>query len=145
MHASGSSNIFFKMGNLFILFTYLFIYLFIYLLSRFFLSRSTLNCFTFHASYQPSVSTKMSPPLTTLPTRPLGILRPPVSWGLAASSLSEPRPVSPLLYMCLGPPINWCMLPGWCSSVWEISGVQVNWNCWLSNFLYWLRDKESDS
>jgi hypothetical protein len=24
------------------------------------------------------------------------------------------------------------MLPGWWSSVWEISGVQVNWDCWFS-------------
>jgi hypothetical protein len=34
--------------------------------------------------------------------------------------------------MCWGPHISWCMLPGWWSSVWEISGVQLNWNCWSS-------------
>jgi hypothetical protein len=34
--------------------------------------------------------------------------------------------------MCWGPHIRWCMLPGWWSSVWEISGVQVNWDCWSS-------------
>jgi hypothetical protein len=50
-----------------------------------------------------------------------------VSWGLGASSLIEPRPSIPLLYMCCGPHISWCMLPGWWSSVWEISGVQVSW------------------
>jgi hypothetical protein len=32
--------------------------------------------------------------------------------------------------VCWGPHISWCMLPGWSSSVWQISGVQVNWNCW---------------
>jgi hypothetical protein len=57
---------------------------------------------------------------------------PPVSWGLCASSLNEPRPSSPLMYMCLGPHISWCMLPGWWSSVWEISGVQIYWGCWSS-------------
>jgi len=38
-------------------------------------------------------------------------------------------PSSSLLFMCLGPHISWCMLPGWWSSVWVISGVQVNWDC----------------
>jgi hypothetical protein len=28
--------------------------------------------------------------------------------------------------------ISWCTLPGWWSSVWEISGIQVNWYCWSS-------------
>jgi hypothetical protein len=32
----------------------------------------------------------------------------------------------------LGASISWCILPGWWSSVWEISGVQVNWDCWSS-------------
>jgi hypothetical protein len=36
---------------------------------------------------------------------------PPVSWGLGASSLNELRPGSPLLYVCCGPHISWCMLP----------------------------------
>ena len=27
------------------------------------------------------------------------------------------------------------MLPGWCSSIWMFSGVQVNWDCWSS---YWV-------
>jgi hypothetical protein len=30
-----------------------------------------------------------------------------------------------MLYMCYGSPISWCMLPGWWSSVWEISVVQI--------------------
>jgi hypothetical protein len=35
-------------------------------------------------------------------TRPLNSLGPPVSWGLGASSLIEPRLSIPLLYMCWG-------------------------------------------
>ena len=62
------------------------------------------------------------------PTWPLNSLGPPVSWGLGASSLNEHRPRSPLLYVCWGPHINWCMLSVWWSSVWEISGVQINWD-----------------
>jgi len=31
--------------------------------------------------------------------------------------------------MCWRPHISWCMLPGWWSSVWEISEVQINWDC----------------
>ena len=34
--------------------------------------------------------------------------------------------------MCWEPHISWYMLPGWWSSVWEILGVQVNWDCWSS-------------
>jgi hypothetical protein len=34
--------------------------------------------------------------------------------------------------MCWGPHISWCMLPGCWFSVWEILGVQVNWDCWSS-------------
>jgi hypothetical protein len=34
--------------------------------------------------------------------------------------------------MCWGLHISWCMLPGWWSSVWEILGVQISWNCWSS-------------
>jgi hypothetical protein len=74
----------------------------------------------------------MYPIPNTYPTRPLNSLEPPVSWGLGTSSLTEHRPSSPLLYMCWGPHISWCVLPGWWSSVWEISGVQVNWDCWSS-------------
>ena len=39
-------------------------------------------------------------------------LGPSVSWGLGAPSLNEHRPGSPLLYVCWGPPISWCMLLG---------------------------------
>jgi hypothetical protein len=36
-----------------------------------------------------------------------------------------------LYCMCVGGSCNsWCMLPGRWSSVWEISGVQVKWDCW---------------
>jgi hypothetical protein len=49
------------------------------------------------------------PPLPH-PTWPLNSLGPPVSWGLGASSLSEHRPGSPLLYVCWGPHISWRML-----------------------------------
>jgi hypothetical protein len=35
-----------------------------------------------------------------------------------------------LLYICWRPHISWCMLLGWCSSIWEISGFQINWDCW---------------
>ena len=37
---------------------------------------------------------------------------------------------SSLLYMCWGPFISWCMLPGWWASVCEISYAQVRWDCW---------------
>jgi hypothetical protein len=57
---------------------------------------------------------------TTLnPTWPLNSLRPPVSWRLGTASLNEYRPGSPLLYVCWGPHIIWCMLTVWWSSVWE--------------------------
>jgi hypothetical protein len=70
----------------------------------------------------PHVSTWMSPP----PTPPdLQTPWPPVSWGLGALSQLEHRPRSPLLYVCWGPHISWCMLPVWRSNVWEISGFQI--------------------
>jgi hypothetical protein len=35
--------------------------------------------------------------------------------------------------VCWRPHISWCsMLSVWWSSVWEISGVQINWDCWSS-------------
>jgi hypothetical protein len=71
----------------------------------------------------PPVSTRKSPQTPIIPLNSLG---PP---GLGASSLAESRPRSPLLYMCWGPHISWCRLPGWWASVWEISEVQVNWDC----------------
>jgi hypothetical protein len=69
---------------------------------------------------------------TPHPTWLLKSLGLPVSFGLGASSLNEHRPGSPLQYMCWGPHISWCMLPVWWSSVWEISVVQINWDCWSS-------------
>jgi hypothetical protein len=45
------------------------------------------------------------------PTLPLNSLGPPVSWGLGASSLNEHRLGSPLMSVCWGPHISWCMLP----------------------------------
>ena len=81
---------------------------------------------TSHTSSPTHVSTRMSLPLTSHPTGPLNSLGHPVSWELGASSLTEPRPGSPLLYRCWGQHITWYMLPGWWPSVWEISGVQVN-------------------
>ena len=55
-----------------------------------------------------------------------------VSPCLGASSLTEARPGSPLLCMCLEPHISLCMLPGWWLNVWEISAVQVSWDCSFS-------------
>jgi hypothetical protein len=63
-------------------------------------------------------------------TWPLNSLVPPVSWGLGVPSVNEERPSSPLLYVCWGPQISWCMLPVCWSNVWEISRVQIN--CWSS-------------
>ena len=31
----------------------------------------------------------------------------------------------------LGASYHWYMLPVWWSSVWEILGAQINWDCWL--------------
>jgi hypothetical protein len=66
------------------------------------------------------------------PIWPLNSLGSPVSWGLEASSLNKHRPRSPQLYVCWRPHISWCMLSVWWSSVWKISGVQMNWDCWSS-------------
>jgi hypothetical protein len=74
---------------------YLFIYLFIYSPPS-----QPSNCSISHTSSLSPVSMKMSPQSTTLPTTPLNSLGPPVSWELGASSLTELRSSSPLLYMC---------------------------------------------
>jgi hypothetical protein len=71
----------------------------------------------------------MPPPPQPHTTWPLNSLGPTVSWELGASFLNEHRPGSPLLYVYWGPHISWCILPGWWSSVWEILGVQINWDC----------------
>jgi hypothetical protein len=57
---------------------------------------------------------------TPHPTWPLNSLGPPVSWELGASSLNEHRTGSPLLHMCWGSHISWCMLPV-CGPVFERS------------------------
>ena len=74
------------------------------------------------------VSKRMSP-LLTKPPHSLGTQ---VCWGLVALSHTEARPSNPLLYMCWEPLTSSFMLSGWCLSVWEISWVQVSWNCWSS-------------
>ena len=77
------------------------------------------------------VSMRMSSP-PPHPIRPPDSLGSPFSWGLGESSLTEPKPSSPLLYVCWEPHISWCMLPGWWFNVWEISRVQANWDFWSS-------------
>ena len=52
--------------------------------------------------------------------------------GLGLSSLTKTRPDSYLLYMCQGPWASSCMLPDLWLSAWEISGIQVSWDCWSS-------------
>jgi hypothetical protein len=111
--------------RLHVLFIYLFVCLFVYFP---FSPYSPSYCSTSHTSSPPPCLHVSVP--NPHPTLPLNSLGPPVSWGLGASSLNEHRPGSPLLYVCWGPHISWCMLPCWCSSIWEISGVQVNWDCW---------------
>jgi hypothetical protein len=37
--------------------------------------------------------------------------------------------------VCWEPQISGCMLPGWWLSVWESSGIQVNWDCWSSKWV----------
>jgi hypothetical protein len=108
---------------------YKWFYLFTYLHSRFY-SPSWSTLWLLHIPYLLPTTPRLHVDVPThYPTRPLNSLGPPVSWGLGASSLTRPRP---LLYMCWGPHISWCMLPGCWLSVWEISGVQVNWDCWSS-------------
>jgi hypothetical protein len=65
-------------------------------------------------------------------TPPLNALGSPGSWGLDASSLNEHRSSNPLIYVCWGCHISWCILPVWWSTVWEILEVQINWDCRFS-------------
>ena len=71
----------------------------------------------------------VDPPILQL-TWPLNSLWPPGFWVLGASFRYDHRHGSPLLYMNGGTHISWCMLSVWCSSVWEISAVQINWDSW---------------
>jgi hypothetical protein len=95
-----------------------------------------VNPLTVHIPYSlpppTPISTRISSPPNPHTTRPPHSLGPPVSWGLGTSSLTKSRTGNPLLYMCWGLHINWCMLPGWWPSVWETSGVQISWDCWSS-------------
>jgi hypothetical protein len=67
------------------------------------------------------ISKRLSPHYHLHSTRPPQSLGSQVSQGLGASFVPETRPGSPLLYMCQGTNIVWCMLPGWWLSVWKIS------------------------
>ena len=75
-------------------------------------SRSTLQLFHNPYLLPTSFSPRGCPQSHPHPTRLLNPPGPPVSWGLGAFSITEPRPVSPLVYMCWEPHISWCMLPG---------------------------------
>ena len=79
------------------------------------------NCSTSHTS-SPQSPRGCQPPLD-LPTVW-------TSWVRCISS--ESRTGSLLLYICWGPHIRWCMLPGWWLSIWEILGFQISWDCWSS-------------
>ena len=95
------------------------------------LPRPPSNCYTSHAS-SPLPCPHMDVPTPPPHPQPLNSLGPPVFWGLGSSSLNEHRPSRSLLYVCWEPHISWCMLSIWWSSVWEILGVQINWDCWCS-------------
>jgi hypothetical protein len=56
-------------------------------------------------------------------------LGPQVSGGLSTLFPTEVRPANPLQYMCQGPRVSLCMLPGWWLSLWELPGVWVSWDC----------------
>jgi hypothetical protein len=111
------------------IYIYTYIYIYIFKLQILFPSWSTI--LLFHTPYilpSPCLHEDV-PTLYPHPSRALNSLGSPVSWGWGASSLTKPRPNTPLLCMCWGPHISWCMLPGLWPSVWEILGVQVNWDC----------------
>ena len=59
----------------------------------------------------------------------LNSMGPPLSWGLGVS-LNEHRPRVFYCCVCWGPHISWYMVPGWWPNVWEILGVQIDWDCW---------------
>jgi hypothetical protein len=64
------------------------------------------NCSTSHTS---SLHLCLHENIPIPAIRPLNFPGPPVSWGLGASSLSEPRDGSPPLFICWGPHIIWCL------------------------------------
>jgi hypothetical protein len=103
------------------MFSFIFI---IFYIPYFIIPPPTLSLFHIpYTSYLPTCLHVNVP--TPHPTWPLNSLGTPVSWGLGASSRNEHRPGSPLLYLCWGPPISWCMLPVWWFNVWDISGVLI--------------------
>jgi hypothetical protein len=79
-------------------------------------SRSTIGLF--HITHLLPLSPRGCPHLTPTPPDL------PNPWGLQ-SLFSESRPSSPLLYMCWGPHISCCVLPGWWLSVGEIPRVHL--------------------
>lgn len=84
--------------------------------------------------YLPHLSKWMSRPPQAHLTIPPQSLGTQVSQEVGASSLNKAGPCSPLLYMYEGTLISWRMLPGWWLHVWEISRVQVTWDCWSSKW-----------
>jgi hypothetical protein len=84
--------------QLFQKFIYLFIYLFILHSTVYFPPSLPSDCSTSH-----NFSLSPTLPLTHQTCKLLG---PPVSYVLGTSSQIEPRPSSPLLYMCWGPSIS---------------------------------------
>jgi hypothetical protein len=89
----------------FILFLFLFLsYLFIFLHSRFYPHPGpAFDCSPFHSSCPSTCPHEAVPTLYPHPTRTPDSLGPSGPWGLSASSLTEPIPSSPLLYMCWRP------------------------------------------
>jgi hypothetical protein len=73
---------------------------------------------SFHHTLPYPTPPHLTPPY---PARPPHSLGHQVPWGLGTSSLTEARPGSPLVTMCQGPHISWCMLPGWWRRVSERS------------------------
>jgi hypothetical protein len=88
------------------------------------------DCSTSHTSSHPTPSPRgwshPPPHLTSKLPGASSLLR------VGASSLNEHRPRHPLLCVCRSPHIRWYMQSVWWSSVWEILGVQINWDCWSS-------------
>jgi hypothetical protein len=117
------------------IFTYFFfnIYLFIYFYIPYFIPLPCLlsNCSTSHTSSpSPNLNVDAPTPLPYLTSKLPGassLLR--VRWIWMNTDLAV------LYYTCVHTytHISRCMLPGWWTSVWEISGIRVSWNC-LSSY-----------
>ena len=75
------------------------------LVNSFFWKLFNLFCYTADFNpvpVHPLTVPSLSPWGCPNPTRPRHSLGSPVPWGIGTSSLTEPRPGSPLLYICLG-------------------------------------------